>query len=81
MTIIYTAKAKEDLARINWRTREDIINQIAKLERERIYEQIYNSDFQKIHLDSHVVIGKLNENNFSVITVVERKKIKVPEQV
>ena len=81
MNIVYNTKAKDDLARINWKVREYIISKLGELSDVNnaiAIQNISNSNLCKINIDNHVVIAKLAEKDFNIITVLERKQIKTP---
>lgn len=82
MSIVYTSKAKEDLISIDWRVREKIIETLSKLNgsnQRANLSRMHNSDYYKLKLQNHLIIGKFNESGFNIITVVEQKRIKFPE--
>lgn len=82
MSIIYTKKAKDDLVSLDWKIREKIINKLKSLSqtsKSRVINRMHDSDYYKIQISEHIIIGKYEENNFNIITVLEEKKIKFPE--
>ncbi len=82
MTINYTAKAKEDLIQLDWRLRHRIINILGKIQEEKrysLFQKMHNSDYYKVNLSNHLLICSYDENQFNVLTVLEKKKLKFPE--
>jgi mRNA-degrading endonuclease RelE of RelBE toxin-antitoxin system len=81
MTISYTSKAKEDLIKLDWRIRHAIIGELNEIKQNKDFsklKKVYDSSFYKINYQDHLIIGKVDNNNLSVITVLERKKIAIP---
>jgi mRNA-degrading endonuclease RelE of RelBE toxin-antitoxin system len=83
MEISYTSQAKEDLARIDWRIREDIIKFLGDIpntgNRNKYFKPLQNSDLVKIDINEHVIVGKLKKKELVIVSVLKRKKIKLPE--
>lgn len=81
--IIYTSKAKDDLARINWKIRERIINVISHSARKNPFQigfkQISDTNLLKLTYDEHIIIGRVEEKELSIITIQKKKEIRVPE--
>jgi len=81
MTIIYTSKAKDDLIKLDWRIRHAIIGELNIIQQKKDFsklKKVYASGFYKINYQDHLIIGKVQDNNLSIITVLERKKIIIP---
>lgn len=81
MKIIYTNKAKEDLARIDWRVRTKIITSLGiitdqKPKRRLPLKRLYGSDLVKTTLEKHVVIGETNGEMLNVLSVLKQQKLK-----
>jgi mRNA-degrading endonuclease RelE of RelBE toxin-antitoxin system len=82
MSIIYTSKAKEDLINIDWRIRQKIVNTLGKLEERKTtspLSRMHDSEYYKLKLQNYLIIGKIESQNFNIITVIEQKKIKFPD--
>lgn len=82
MTISYSAKAKEDLVQIDWRERHRIINILGKIEDQKKYSafhKMHASDYYKINFPNHLLICSVENDSFNVLTVVAKKKLKVPD--
>lgn len=82
MGIVYTTKAKEDLINIDWRIRQKIVNTLGKIQDTQSKHSLlkmHNSDYYKLKISNHLVIGTLEEHDFNIITVVEEKRIKYPD--
>jgi len=81
--ISYTSKAKDDLARIHWRTRERIIvmlsNLYGKQPEQGGFKPVSNTELMKMYVEDHVVLGKVEEEHLNIITVQKRQPIKLPE--
>ena len=86
MEITYTAKAKNDLTRIHWKTRNSLINYIsqyklAKNIKKTDLKPIQNTEFYKLPFNDYIAVSKINEitSELNILTVIEKKKIKLPE--
>jgi mRNA-degrading endonuclease RelE of RelBE toxin-antitoxin system len=84
MDIIYTAKAKNDLIKIHWKTRNLIISNFSKLKTMKKssiinYKPLLNSDLQKFDFNEYVAISKIEKDKINILTVIEKRKIKIPE--
>ena len=82
--ILYTAQARADLTRIDWKVRVMIIETIASVKENNPYEMGFKkghgSDLLKLVFDEHVVIGKIEkEKALNILTIQKKQKIKVPE--
>ena len=81
MTITYSTKAKDDLVKIDWKIRHRIIEELNHLERDESLgklKKISDTTFYKINFLDHLVIGTVNSDKISIITVVEKKKLSIP---
>ncbi len=81
MRIIYTNKAKDDLARINWRIRTKIINSLGvitepKPSRKLPLKKLYGSDLVKTTVEKHVIIGEKDGEKLNVLSVLKQQKLK-----
>jgi len=83
MTIIYTNKAKDDLARIDWRIRTKIITELgsvldsAAAASSRLQlKKLHGSDLVKTTLEKHVIIGEANGKMLNILSVVRQQKLK-----
>ena len=82
MTITYSTKAKQDLIQMDWRLRHRIINILGKIKNEKkysLFKRMYNSEFYKINFPNHLLICQLDNDEFNILTVVEKKKLRFPE--
>ena len=80
MTIIYSTKAKEDLTRLDWRIRDKIITRLGKeAPKKKSIIRLSDSEFYKLDLEDHIIIGQISENQFNILTVVRKQKIKIPQ--
>lgn len=64
MNIEYTAKAKDDLAKIEWKTREKIINHLGYItDRPSTIKlkKMHGSDFWKKSIADHVILCRPSE--------------------
>ncbi|KXK26515.1 MAG: hypothetical protein TR69_WS6001000519 [candidate division WS6 bacterium OLB20] len=81
--ITYTSKAKDDLARIHWRTRERIISMLAGIYGKNPvkvgFKQVSDTELMKLYVEDHVILGKVEERQLSIITVQKRQPIRIPE--
>lgn len=81
--ITYTTQAKDDLARIHWRTRQRIITMLSsahgKAPQNLGFKQISDTELLKLYVEDHVVLGKVDSEQLSIITVQKRQPIKLPE--
>lgn len=82
MELIYTSQAKDDLARIDWRIREKIINELKQLAESKevlssALKQIHDSDFKKLELFDHIIVTDNNSQELSIMSVIRKKKLKV----
>lgn len=84
MNIEYTIKARDDLARIDWKTREKIINRIGLITDNKATNNIrlikmYQSDLFKKQIDDHVVLCKPNDesNSIQIVAVHKHRRLKV----
>lgn len=85
MEIIYSSKAKDDLARVDWRIREKIINDLKALSHNKktlknSLKEVFESDFTKLELQDHVVITDLSKDSLTIVSVIKKKRLKVPSQ-
>jgi mRNA-degrading endonuclease RelE of RelBE toxin-antitoxin system len=81
MTINYTAKAKDDLIQLDWRERHRIIDLLGKVEQKKkysIFQKMHNSDYYKVNLPKHLLICAVDNDEFNILTVVEKKKLRFP---
>ncbi len=83
--ISYTSKAKDDLARIEWKIRERIITTIAGVHARDPFSlgfrKLLNSDLIKLIYDEHVIIGKIEkETELNILTIQKRQKLHLPEE-
>jgi mRNA-degrading endonuclease RelE of RelBE toxin-antitoxin system len=81
MTIVYTTKAKDDLIRLDWKIRHKIIEELSVIEQNKDYtklRKIFDSSYYKINYQNHLIIGKVKKNFLNIISVVERKRIALP---
>ncbi|MFQ5492724.1 MAG: hypothetical protein ACE5DX_01015 [Candidatus Dojkabacteria bacterium] len=82
-TIVYTSQAKDDLAKINWKTRERIINILADIkgkQKKGISLKAISSDgLHKLTVDEHVVIGELEGDNLNILNVQKKQLVRVPD--
>lgn len=81
MTVIYTSKAKDDLARINWRVREKIITTLSdfsEIENARRYglKQLHGSSLVKTKLEKYVIVSEAKGRELNVLSVIKEQKIK-----
>jgi hypothetical protein len=82
MTINYSAKAKDDLVQIDWRERHRIIDSLGKIEDQKKYsafQKMHASEYYKVNFPHHLLICSVEDDNFNVLTVVERKKPRFPD--
>ena len=86
MEIIYTAKAKNDLTRIHWKTRNSLINYISQYKQAKNIKKtdlklIQNTELYKLPFNDYIAVSKVNEDTaeLNILTVLEKKKIKLPE--
>lgn len=82
MGITYTSKAKDDLVNLDWRVRQKIVSTLGRLQEyndKSLLSRMHNSDYYKLNINNHLIIGRLENRNFNIITVLEQKKIKFPE--
>ncbi|HLD03599.1 MAG TPA: hypothetical protein VJC17_02390 [Candidatus Dojkabacteria bacterium] len=79
MNIIYTTKAKDDLTHIDWRIREKIINELGRNGYRKNYAiRLPGGEYYRLDLENHIVIGQYKQDNFNVLTVLKKQKIKLP---
>jgi len=81
MKIIYSNKAKDDLARIDWRIRTKIITTLGiitepEFRRKLPLKRLHGSDLVKTTLEKHVVIGEANGEMLNVLSVFRQQKLK-----
>ena len=86
MEITYTAKAKNDLTRIHWKTRNSLINYISQYKLVKSINRtdlkhIQNTELYKLPFNDYIAVSKVNEDSseLNILTVIEKKKIKLPE--
>ena len=84
MDITYTAKAKNDLTRIHWKTRNMLINYISQYKQAKSIKKtdlkpIIDTEYYKLSFNDYIAVSKINEDSLSILTVIEKKKIKLPE--
>ena len=84
MEIIYTAQAKNDLTQIHWKTRNSLITYISQYKTRKSLQKnemrlIHDTDFYKLDFSDYIAVSKLENNSLSILTVIEKKKIRVPE--
>jgi len=85
MDILYTAKARNDLTRIHWKTRNSLINYIsryraAKSIRKTDLKPIGDTGYYKLSFSDYVAVSKLDNDFLNILTVLEKKKFKLPEK-
>jgi hypothetical protein len=84
MNISYSQQAKNDLVKIHWKARNNIISGISKYQtvhntNELNLRPLSNTDFHKFDFQGHIAISKIDENQINILTVIEKKRIKLPE--
>ncbi|KXK09437.1 MAG: hypothetical protein QY330_01640 [Candidatus Dojkabacteria bacterium] len=81
--IIYTSKAKDDLARIHWKTRQRIINSLSCVYGQdpttKGFKNLSGTDLLKMKVEDHIIIGKIEASELNIITVQRYKQIRFPE--
>ncbi|MEI7579109.1 MAG: hypothetical protein WCJ58_03650 [bacterium] len=84
MIIIYTSQAKDDLARIDWRIRETLIKDLEKLstvsDKEWPIQHLGEQNLSKVLVGDYAIIGQMSRTEFSILSVLKRPKIKVPQE-
>lgn len=81
MTVIYSNKAKDDLARIDWRIRSKIITTLGNYTDPKIkhvipLKRLHGSDLVKTTLEKHVVVGEADGDSLNVLSVFRQQKLK-----
>lgn len=81
MNIVYSNKAKDDLARIDWRIRTKIINELgsiseAKYTQRLPLKKLHGSDLVKTTLEKHVIVGEANGKLLNILSVFRQQKLK-----
>ncbi len=81
MNVIYTNKAKDDLARIDWRVRSKIITTLGAFTDPAIrkpitLKRLHGSDLVKTTLQKHVVVGEADGDSLNVLCVFRQQKLK-----
>ncbi len=81
MKIIYSNKAKDDLARIDWRIRTKIITSLGIIAEPEFrsklpLKRLHGSDLVKTTLEKHVIIGEANDKMLNVLSVFRQQKLK-----
>lgn len=80
MEITYTTKAKDDLARINWRIREKIISKLSDFSEtppsKKRFKRIHGSDLVKTSYQKYVIVGETRGRELNVLSVLREQKIK-----
>lgn len=82
MEIIYSQKAKNDLIKINWKKRSEIIKSLrhtTKSNFNKLYKQLGETEYHRLDLQNYVAISRIEQNKINILTVVEKKEIIVPE--
>lgn len=81
--INYSAQAKEDLARINWKTRERIIKTLAgthqKHPTDMGFKQLHDTDMIKLKYEGHIIIGKVAESELNILAIRKEQRLRLPE--
>ena len=79
MNITYTSKAKDDLARIDWRVREKIITRLSdfsELSRsKKLLKPIHGSDLVKTNYENYVIVGETKGKELNVLSVIKEQKL------
>ena len=81
MKIIYSNKAKDDLARIDWRTRSKIISTLGVVTQDKIraklpLKRLDGSNLVKTTLEKHVIIGESSDKALNVLSILRQQKLK-----
>ena len=81
MNIVYSNKAKDDLARIDWRIRTKIINELGTISEPQFARKIplkklHGSDLVKSTLEKHVIVGEANGKLLNILSVYRQQKLK-----
>ena len=81
MRIIYSNKAKDDLAKIDWRIRTKIITSLGvitepKFRKKMSLKKLHGSELVKTTLEKHVIVGEENGEMLNVLSVYRQQKIK-----
>jgi hypothetical protein len=81
MNIVYSNKAKDDLARIDWRIRTKIINELGAISELRYsrrtpLKKLHGSDLVKTTLEKHVIVGEANGKLLNILSVFRQQKLK-----
>lgn len=83
MNIFYSAKSKNDLAKIDWRVREKIIADLGIISKHpdpyKMLNKLHNSNLLKFISNDFVILFEESEDRFKVVSVVKKPYIKLPE--
>jgi len=84
MNISYSQQAKNDLVKIHWKERNNIISGISKYQSLRNtnalnLRPLSNTDYHKFDFHGHIAISKIDQNQINILTVLEKRRIKLPE--
>jgi len=82
MNLIYSSRAKNDLAKIDWRLREDIITKLdytmSANDPSQFMTQLQNENLYKIEANKYVTVGRIINDSFSVVSILPKQTIKLP---
>jgi len=82
MNLIYSSRAKDELAKIDWRLREDIITKLdytmSSNDPTQFMTQLQNENLYKIEANKYVTVGRIVNDNFSIVSILPKQTIKLP---
>jgi len=82
MNLIYSSRAKDELAKIDWRLREDIITKLdytmSSNDPIQFMTQLQNENLYKIEANKYVTVGRIVNDNFSIVSILPKQTIKLP---
>jgi len=81
MDTLYTSKAKDDLAHINWREREDVISMIKDATENpdlwTILPKMPDSGFRKLKAGEYSIVTELREQTLYIISIYKQNQLKL----
>lgn len=84
MNLIYSSRAKDELAKVDWRLREGIIKKLDLLfssdDPMQNIIQLEDETLYKVVIDDYIMIGSINQDEFTALSIIKKQVIKLPTE-
>ncbi len=83
MEIYYTNQAKNDLTKINWKSRAKIILALRDACQKKSlqgigFRKMHNSEFVRMDLEELTIIGSETDSKLHIVTIQQKRATKMP---